>query len=166
MSYFANYCILFDILLGNPNDSKSATPTIAIFFPYLIVYKHSRSAQCAKNVPPGVNDAFCACGRKPKTCSGLRADSLIFPQQPILDGYDKGILIIIRGQSRDTSSIYCLPLCQTLLNLRKRTWITVATCWEKMSNSLISAGIPGPSSRWANRASLKHKSEAGLKTSP
>lgn len=38
------------------------------------------------------------------------------------------------------------------------TWMTVATCWEKMSKSLISAGIPGPSSRWANRASLKNKS--------
>ena len=37
--------------------------------------------------------------------------------------------------------------------------MTVATCWEKMSNSLISAGMPGPSSRWANRASLKHETQ-------
>lgn len=44
-------------------------------------------------------------------------------------------------------------------DLMSRTWMTVATCWEKMSNSLISAGMPGPSSRWANRASLKGKTE-------
>lgn len=42
-------------------------------------------------------------------------------------------------------------------DLVSHTWMTVATCWEKMSNSLISAGMPGPSSRWANRASLKNE---------
>lgn len=56
-------------------------------------------------------------------------------------------------------SKHCIPsICisnkHIFLDLRC-TWMTVATCWEKMSNSLISAGIPGPSSRWANRASLK-----------
>lgn len=46
------------------------------------------------------------------------------------------------------------------LELRKKviqTCITVATCCENMSKSLISVGIPGPSSRWANKANLKKK---------
>lgn len=47
-----------------------------------------------------------------------------------------------------------------LWELRRKathTCITVATCCENMSKSLISAGIPGPSSRWANRANLGKK---------
>ena len=37
------------------------------------------------------------------------------------------------------------------------TWMTWAICWEKMSKSWMSLGIPGPSSLWANWASLGYK---------
>ena len=38
---------------------------------------------------------------------------------------------------------------------RQPTWVTVATCWEKISNSWMSLGIPVPSSLFANCASLQ-----------
>lgn len=50
------------------------------------------------------------------------------------------------------SKITCSSNKNRVFNL---TWITVATCWENMSNNFMSAGIPGPSSRCANKANLK-----------
>lgn len=38
--------------------------------------------------------------------SELRADSLIFLWQFILDVYDKAILAVVRGKTRDTPSIF------------------------------------------------------------
>lgn len=44
-------------------------------------------------------------GEKKKPHSELHADSLIFPWQLILDGYNKAVLTIVCGKTRDTSSI-------------------------------------------------------------
>lgn len=50
------------------------------------------------------NVAFAPCGRK-KGHSQSCADSLIFPWQPILNGYDKAILTFLHGKTCDISSI-------------------------------------------------------------
>lgn len=53
----------------------------------------------------------------------------------------------------NSKSLYT-QIIQFFILKKKLTWITWAICWEKMSNSWISAGMPDPSSFCANWASL------------
>lgn len=46
---------------------------------------------------------------------GLHAGSLMFPWQPVLNGYHKATLTIVRGKTRHTLSVFDISHTHTLV---------------------------------------------------